>query len=239
MHFLYGYGTIYKKHKMKNYRKIWEKANGTIPVDEFGRKYEIHHIDGNRHNNELSNLICISIQEHYQLHLDRGDYGAAHRIAQRMGVDPQTKSELASAANKQRLSSGNHPFLDKEVRQKAAASIAQKVKQGLQGLQNVDINKKAIKAKKEKYTSSDLAEFAKKGWDRWKEKGFDPKKRTAQGSAIGAAKIKNTKWYHKPTGEQLRTHPNDPRLVDGWIQGRFNGKELSSRANLSKLNKKQ
>jgi hypothetical protein len=224
---------------MVNYRKIWEKANGEIPVDELGRKYEIHHIDGNRNNNELSNLVCISIQEHYQLHLQKGDYGAAFRIAQRMGIDPQIKSELASAANKQRLKKGDHPFNDPEVRQKAIAGVARRVEQGIQGLQNPEVNRKALEVKKEKYTSSDLAVFAKKGWDKWKEKGLDAKQRTLQGSAAGAEKTKNTKWYHKPTGEQLRTTPEDPRLSDGWIKGRFNGKELSSRANLIKLNKKQ
>ena len=60
-----------------------------------------------------------------------------------------------------------------------------------------------------------------------------------QGSTIGADKIRGTKWYHKPTGEQLRTNPEDPIIANGWIKGRFNGKELSSRANLGKLNKKQ
>ena len=223
---------------MRNYRKIWEKVNGPIPVDELGRKYEIHHLDGNRNNNDLSNLTCIPIQEHYELHLSKGDYGAAFRIAQRMGIDPLVKSELASAANKQRIEKGNHPFLDPQVRQKAAASLAQRIEQGIQGLQNPATSQKAVEAKKEKYSATELATFAKKGWDKWKEKGFDSKQRTLQGSAAGADKVRNTKWYHKPTGEQLRTSPDDPRLVDGWIKGRFNGKELSSRANLSKLNKK-
>ena len=26
-----------------NYRKLWESNFGTIPSDEFGRTYEIHH----------------------------------------------------------------------------------------------------------------------------------------------------------------------------------------------------
>lgn len=51
-----------------NYRKIWEDVNGPIPTDEFGRSYEIHHKDGNRKNNCLSNLICVSLEEHYEIH---------------------------------------------------------------------------------------------------------------------------------------------------------------------------
>lgn len=70
------------KGSMK-YRKIWEKANGKIPVDEKGRSYEIHHIDGNRNNNSLENLQCLSIEEHYKIHLEKGDYAAANLIAER------------------------------------------------------------------------------------------------------------------------------------------------------------
>ena len=51
-----------------NYRKLWEDANGPIPTDELGRSYEIHHIDGNRKNNCLSNLMCVSLDEHYEIH---------------------------------------------------------------------------------------------------------------------------------------------------------------------------
>jgi hypothetical protein len=223
---------------MKNYRRIWEKVNGAIPVDEQGRKYEIHHLDGNRENNSLSNLTCVSVLEHYQLHLEKGDYGAAYRIAQRMELDPQIKSELASAANTQRINKGTHPFLDPEVRKKIATNIARRVEEGTHQFQNPEVIQKAVQAKREKYTTTDLAIFAKKGWDKWKEKGFDPKQRTIQGSAAGADKIRNTKWYHKLTGEQLRTIPEDPRIADGWIKGRFNGKEISKQANLSKQNKK-
>lgn len=71
---------------MENYRKIWENANGPIPVDELGRSYEIHHIDGNRENNDLNNLICVSIEEHYQIHYEQGDYGSASLIAGKIGL---------------------------------------------------------------------------------------------------------------------------------------------------------
>ena len=73
-----------------NYRTIWIKENGEIPVDENGRSYEIHHIDGNRNNNSIENLICISIEEHFKIHYDQGDYWAAYLIATRAeGEDPK------------------------------------------------------------------------------------------------------------------------------------------------------
>ena len=52
-----------------NYRKIWEHTHGTIPKDENGRTYDIHHIDGNRKNNSVDNLICLSVEDHYKVHL--------------------------------------------------------------------------------------------------------------------------------------------------------------------------
>ncbi len=33
---------------MTIYRKLWEINYGEIPKDEFGRTYEIHHLDGIR-----------------------------------------------------------------------------------------------------------------------------------------------------------------------------------------------
>lgn len=77
-----------------HYRKIWETTNGTIPKDEFGRSYEIHHKDGNRENNELENLICVTIQEHYDIHYKQGDYGACVMIAKRMDMPPEYLSEI-------------------------------------------------------------------------------------------------------------------------------------------------
>jgi hypothetical protein len=71
---------------MANYRKIWEESNGPIPKDEYGRSYEIHHIDGNRLNNDISNLMCVSIEDHYKIHLEKKEYGAAFIIAQRLNM---------------------------------------------------------------------------------------------------------------------------------------------------------
>lgn len=52
-----------------NYRKLWESTNGPIPKDERGITYDIHHIDGDRTNNNIENLLCVSVEEHYQIHL--------------------------------------------------------------------------------------------------------------------------------------------------------------------------
>jgi hypothetical protein len=70
---------------MANYRKIWEDHYGPIPKDENDVTYDIHHIDGNRKNNCISNLKAVSLLEHWQIHYYQEEYSAANRIADRMG----------------------------------------------------------------------------------------------------------------------------------------------------------
>jgi hypothetical protein len=73
------------------YRKIWEQYYGEIPKDENGKSYDIHHIDGNRNNNDISNLKAVSIKEHYEIHKNQGDWRAAHMLSIRLHL---TKDEL-------------------------------------------------------------------------------------------------------------------------------------------------
>lgn len=77
-----------------NYRRLWEEHNGPIPVDEQGFSYEIHHIDGNHHNNNLDNLKLVSIREHLDIHLSQEDWFAAALIAKRIGLGPSYSSDL-------------------------------------------------------------------------------------------------------------------------------------------------
>jgi hypothetical protein len=69
--------------KYTNYRWIWEKHYGKIPIDENNQTYEIHHIDGNRENNDISNLKCVSKKEHAQIHFDQKEFAAAYAILKR------------------------------------------------------------------------------------------------------------------------------------------------------------
>jgi hypothetical protein len=42
---------------------IWKQKNGDIP-----RGYHIHHIDNNRANNDLNNLMLLTAEDHQRLH---------------------------------------------------------------------------------------------------------------------------------------------------------------------------
>jgi hypothetical protein len=77
-----------------NHRQIWQNNFGSIPIDEYGRSYEIHHINGNHFDNSIENLKCVSIDEHFQIHLSQGDFGACFLIARRMGLSSEELSNL-------------------------------------------------------------------------------------------------------------------------------------------------
>ena len=95
-----------------NHVKVWKTHNGVIPKDSDGKSYEIHHIDGNPENNDIENLTCISIYEHYKIHVKQGDYNGAFLIARRMLTKPGDISKIASEGCKQRIKDGTHNFLD-------------------------------------------------------------------------------------------------------------------------------
>ena len=85
---------------MSKYRKIWENHYGHIPKDEYGRTFEIHHLDGNRENNNIDNLLCVSIKEHYNIHYKKGEYGACVLIAKRMNLPIDHISKIQSGTKR-------------------------------------------------------------------------------------------------------------------------------------------
>lgn len=108
-----------------HYRQIWEQTNGPIPIDEQGRPYEIHHIDGNRKNNDLSNLKCVTVEEHYNIHLEQKDYYAAFIIGQRLNRSIEELDEIKrqmSLAKKGRPSSFTGKKHSEESKRKMSES---------------------------------------------------------------------------------------------------------------------
>ncbi len=63
-----GYIHIWKNGKnLKYHRWIWEELNGKIPEN-----YVIHHIDGDKLNNNIQNLEMMTMSEHTKRHWDEG-----------------------------------------------------------------------------------------------------------------------------------------------------------------------
>lgn len=104
-----------------NYRAIWERHYGDIPKDDLGRSYEIHHIDGNRDNNDISNLVCVSVDDHYKIHFEQNDYYACASIKKRMNMSEEDRkllSEKIASANRSRP----NPFNDPAIQSKCKAT---------------------------------------------------------------------------------------------------------------------
>lgn len=101
--------------KRINYRKIYERHYGPTPRDAEGRKYDIHHIDGDHTNNDVTNLVALSIQDHYDIHSAQGEDGACQAIAIRMKLSPEEISDLAKKSNAKRVEEGSHNFLGGDI----------------------------------------------------------------------------------------------------------------------------
>ena len=62
------YGADGKPHRIRLHIYVWEKYNG--PVTD---RYDIHHIDNDPSNNDISNLVALPRSEHHKLHMDDRD----------------------------------------------------------------------------------------------------------------------------------------------------------------------
>jgi hypothetical protein len=101
--------TIYNKRPPSSlYRKIYEQHYGPIPKEENGRSYEIHHLDGDSHNNDPSNLVAVTLQEHYDIHYLQEDFAACRLIAGKLKFPPDVLFELRSKAERKKVTEGNH-----------------------------------------------------------------------------------------------------------------------------------
>ena len=106
---------IYRKRSQSRiYRKIYEHHYGTIPKDDLGRSYEIHHLDGNPNNNISSNLIAVSVQQHYDIHYSQNDLDACLLIAWRLGKSTDEMSDLATRSLLEKIKNKTHPWTNPE-----------------------------------------------------------------------------------------------------------------------------
>lgn len=109
-------------YQRTNYRKIYEQYHGPIPKEPNGRSYEIHHKDGDHTNNDPTNLIAVTLQEHYDIHYAQGDYGACYMMAsQRMNRTPEEISHIASLQQQARVAAGTHHLSGGEIQRRLVA----------------------------------------------------------------------------------------------------------------------
>jgi hypothetical protein len=82
-----------KRSHSKKHRKVYEEHYQCSLIPYI----EIHHIDGDHSNNAIENLLPVTVEEHYNLHLTRGDKAAAALIGLRAGIDESVRKELNKA----------------------------------------------------------------------------------------------------------------------------------------------
>ena len=98
-----------------NYRKIYRDHYGSIPKDENGRTYEVHHIDGNHNNNNPENLKAVSVREHYDIHKSQGDWAACQAISLTFDITREERSELSRNTQLKLVEEKRHHFSGGEV----------------------------------------------------------------------------------------------------------------------------
>lgn len=80
-----------KRKQTKIHRTIYEKHHNCCLLPFV----EIHHIDGNHSNNNITNLKPVTVLEHYEIHLTQGDKAAAALIGVRANVPIEIRSQLS------------------------------------------------------------------------------------------------------------------------------------------------
>ena len=67
-------GLYYQRKGKRLHRSVWEYHNGTIP-----KGYHVHHKDGNRANNDISNLALMHGSDHLSEHMSKEERKALSR----------------------------------------------------------------------------------------------------------------------------------------------------------------
>jgi hypothetical protein len=88
-------GATKKRKRDSLHRALWEFHHGPIPD-----AHEVHHADGNPLNNDIGNLMCVTLAEHRRLDAARGAYRTPAVIANLERIRPLTKEWHGSEAGR-------------------------------------------------------------------------------------------------------------------------------------------
>lgn len=94
----------YFRHRGKLlHRAVWEKENGKIP-----NGYQIHHIDGNKHNNDINNLTIMKTSEHMRFHSKTDEGMAKSKKWQKAGISAAPEWHKSPEGREWHRNNGKH-----------------------------------------------------------------------------------------------------------------------------------
>jgi hypothetical protein len=178
------------------YVTIWQNYHGK----KLSKDMEIHHIDGNRKNNNPENLLAVTLEEHLEIHLKQKDHGAVQAILIRMNrTEEQIKLLKESASNHQKdlLSQGKHNFqkISKRERSQISKEVGIKTRDEKKGIHF--INSDPVLSKINSSNAGKKAAEKKAGFLNTKSKNH------------GSNYVKNSFWWiNCITGERKRCSEN-------------------------------
>lgn len=107
------------KRRIRLHIYVWEKHNGPIPDG-----YEIHHIDRNKDNNEIDNLVMLSVKDHKALHASLLTESQKQRFRENLEKNAREKAKEWHASEEgrkwhsehgKRVSMKNSPSKEKRI----------------------------------------------------------------------------------------------------------------------------
>ena len=129
--------------RYNKYQKIWVEYHGTdIPKDEKGRSYHIHHKDRNRENNNIDNLECIPVLEHYKLHYEAGEWNSCLIMTKYLDNDEVSAEERSKLASLGAKYGEDSVFNRPDIRAKNIANMKERIENGTFHLQSGEIQRR-------------------------------------------------------------------------------------------------
>lgn len=167
-----------------HYRKIWELYNCRSIPDG----YEIHHIDGDHENSSPENLVCVTIEEHLQIHKTQEDWGAVQAILMRMSYSKEEISKAAALFQKKLIQDGRHNFQKGDRSKRSKKIIHDRIAAGLPAFLGIHDTVE---------NSRNAGKVAAK-----KNAGFLNVKSEKHGSKA----VKGTYWWTNDIGDRVRSN---------------------------------
>lgn len=211
---------------MKHYRKIWQEHYNASLLPGI----EIHHIDGNHFNNDPSNLLAVTPEEHYQIHLENGDYGAASLISNRANLPIEEVIKVRQQAGKiggANSRDNNLGFFsmseeEKHRRSSKAGRFTRDNKLGIHAINANPILSKQNSSNAGKISYAKKAGFHARPYQQESVGGTRWWQNSITGKKIRATECPGDEWINTMGSTSRKGKPNNRAGIPWWNDGNGN-----------------